>query len=90
MLRIFFRDVASWRQVYFAAKPFHVGVDVDRLAYSLQHPAKPSHVEVDVDELACFLHRPMACSRQRGGQCCLTSAVLSRRSAMGGDPFLGV
>jgi hypothetical protein len=34
MLRIFFRDVASWRQVYLAAKPSHVGVNVDRLTYS--------------------------------------------------------
>jgi hypothetical protein len=68
MLRIFFRDVASWRQVYFAAKPFHVGVDVDRLAYSLQHPAKPSHVEVDVDRLAYSLQRPTACSHSDEGK----------------------
>jgi hypothetical protein len=43
MLRIFFRDVASWRQVYLAAKPSHVGVDVDRLAYSLQRPTACNH-----------------------------------------------
>jgi hypothetical protein len=28
-------DVVSWHQLYLAAKPSHVGVDVDRLAYPL-------------------------------------------------------
>jgi hypothetical protein len=31
-------DVASWCWLYFAAKPSHVGVDVDRLACPLHHP----------------------------------------------------
>jgi hypothetical protein len=35
---MFLRDVASWLRLYLAAKPFHRGVDVDRLAYPLQHP----------------------------------------------------
>jgi hypothetical protein len=29
-------DVASWHQFYMAAKPSHVGVDLDGLAYILQ------------------------------------------------------
>jgi hypothetical protein len=52
--------------------------------------AKHSHMGADVDGLACSLHRPTTCSRQRGGQCCMTDVVMSRRSAMGGGPFLGV
>jgi hypothetical protein len=32
------REVTGWRRLYLAAKPFHVGVDVDRLSYPLHHP----------------------------------------------------
>jgi hypothetical protein len=31
-------DVASWHQLYLAAMLFHVGVDVDELAYPLHCP----------------------------------------------------
>jgi hypothetical protein len=31
-------DVASQHRLYFAAKPFHVGVNVDGIACSLHHP----------------------------------------------------
>jgi hypothetical protein len=31
-------DIASWHQLYLAAKPFCVGVDVDGLAYPLHCP----------------------------------------------------
>jgi hypothetical protein len=31
-------DVASWRQFYLAAKPSHMSVNVDGLAYPLHHP----------------------------------------------------
>jgi hypothetical protein len=33
MSEMFLGDVASRRRLYLAAKPFHVGVDVDELAY---------------------------------------------------------
>jgi hypothetical protein len=29
------RDIVSWHRLYLAAKPFYVGVNVDRLAYPL-------------------------------------------------------
>jgi hypothetical protein len=51
--------------------------------------AMPSHLGADVDGLAYSQHRPMACSRQMGGQCYLAGVVLSCRSAVGGDPFWG-
>jgi hypothetical protein len=31
-------DIASWHRLYLAAKPSHVGVDVDRLAHPLHRP----------------------------------------------------
>jgi hypothetical protein len=31
------RDVAAFRRLYLVAKPFHVGFDVDGLAYILDH-----------------------------------------------------
>jgi hypothetical protein len=31
-------DVATWRRLYLAAKPFHVGVNVDGLACPLHNP----------------------------------------------------
>jgi hypothetical protein len=31
-------DVASWCRLYLAAKPSHMGVDVDGLAYPLHRP----------------------------------------------------
>jgi hypothetical protein len=31
-------DVASWCRLYLVAKPSHMGVDVDGLAYPLHHP----------------------------------------------------
>jgi hypothetical protein len=36
-------DVVSWHQLYLAAKPSHVGVDVDRLAYPLHRPMACYH-----------------------------------------------
>jgi hypothetical protein len=38
MLEKVLRDVASLCWLYLAAKPPHVGVDVDGLAYPLHHP----------------------------------------------------
>jgi hypothetical protein len=35
---MFLGDVASHRRLYLAAKPSHVGVNVDGLAYLLHHP----------------------------------------------------
>jgi hypothetical protein len=32
------RDVIALRQLYLSAKPSHMGVDVDGLAYPLHHP----------------------------------------------------
>jgi hypothetical protein len=37
------RDLASWRRVYLAAKPFHMRVDVDGLSCLLHHPTIYSH-----------------------------------------------
>jgi hypothetical protein len=31
-------DIALWHRLYLVAKPSHVGVDVDGLAYPLHHP----------------------------------------------------
>jgi hypothetical protein len=50
---------------------------------------KPSHVGVDVDGLACSLHRPVTCSSQRGGLCCLIDVVQFHCSVVGGGPFQG-
>jgi hypothetical protein len=50
---------------------------------------KSSHVRVDVDGLACSLHRSKVYEWQTRGLCCLTGAVMSRRSAMGGGPLFG-
>jgi hypothetical protein len=36
-------DTASWRRLYLAAKPSHVGADVDGLAYPLHHPMSYNH-----------------------------------------------
>jgi hypothetical protein len=36
-------DIASWHQLYLAAKPPHVGVDVDGLAYPVHHPMACGH-----------------------------------------------
>jgi hypothetical protein len=52
--------------------------------------AKPTDVGADVDGLAWSLHCPMMCNSHSGGLYCLTSIVLSHRSAVGGCPFLGV
>jgi hypothetical protein len=38
MLRTILRDVASWCQIYLAAKPSLVVVNVDVLAYPMHHP----------------------------------------------------
>jgi hypothetical protein len=43
MLETVLVDVASRRQLYLAAKPSHVGVDVDRLAIPVHHPTICSH-----------------------------------------------
>jgi hypothetical protein len=52
---------------------------------------KPSHMGINVDGLVCSLYHPTACSsHHRGGQCCLTGDVLSRRSTVGSGPFLRV
>jgi hypothetical protein len=51
--------------------------------------AKPSQVGANVDGLACSLHHPKPYSHKRGGKCCLTSVVLSRRSVVSGGPFSG-
>jgi hypothetical protein len=49
--------------------------------------AKSFHVGVDVDGLACSLHRSKVYEWQTRGLCCLTGAVVSRRSAVGGGPL---
>jgi hypothetical protein len=38
MLETVLGDVASWHRLYLAAKPSHVGVDVDGLAFPLHRP----------------------------------------------------
>jgi hypothetical protein len=43
MLEKVLMDVTSWCWLYLAAKPSHVGADVDGLAYPLHHPMSYSH-----------------------------------------------
>jgi hypothetical protein len=38
-----FRDIASWGWLYLAAKPPHVGFDVDGIAYPLHRPTACRH-----------------------------------------------
>jgi hypothetical protein len=57
-------DVVSWHQLYLAAKPSHVGVDVDRLAYPLHRPMAYYHQTRDQGFLSGTV---MPCQVAMGG-----------------------
>jgi hypothetical protein len=43
MPRMVLGDILAWHRLYLAAKPSHVGADMDGLAYPLHHPTTYNH-----------------------------------------------
>jgi hypothetical protein len=55
MLEMVLGDVNSWHRTYLAAKPSHVGVNVDGLACPLHHPTSCIHQTRGQGFLSCVV-----------------------------------